>query len=144
LYSTTIDIDYLLTSFASLPDFRINRKKLYDLTEIVFMSICGVICGCDDYASIKSWSDDNVVWLRQYLALANGIPSDDTFRRIFQYLDYEAFNRCFMDFTHGLSHLTNGEVISFDGKCLRGSKDKRLGKWEFTRWGLGQAKINYF
>ena len=72
-------MDYLLTSFASLPDFCINRRKLYDLTEIVFMSACGVICGCDDYVSIKSWSDDNIVWLRQYLALANGIPSDDTF-----------------------------------------------------------------
>lgn len=81
-------MDYLLTSFASLPDFRINRKKLYDITEIVFMSACGVICGCDDYVSIKSWSDDNVVWLRQYLALANGIPSDNTFCRISKYLDY--------------------------------------------------------
>ena len=80
-------MDYLLPSFASLPDFRINRKKLYDLAEIVFISICGVICGCHDCVSIKSWSDDNVVWLRQYLALTNGIPSDDNFCRIFQCLD---------------------------------------------------------
>ena len=146
-----MEMDYLLTSFASLPDFRINRKRLYDLTEIIFMSICGVICGCDDYVSIKSWADDNVIWLRKYLILANGIPSDDTFRRIFQYIDYEAFNRCFMNFTNGLSHLTEGEVISFDGKSLRGSKDKRLGKvgvYMMGAWAsqnkllLGQLKVD--
>lgn len=112
-------MDYLLQSFSSLPDFRINRKKLHDLTEIVFISVCGVICGCDDYVSIKSWADDNIVWLRQYLVLANGIPSDDTFRRIFRFLDYAAFNRCFIDFTNGLSSLSAGEVINFDGKCLK-------------------------
>lgn len=144
-------MDYLLQSFSSLPDFRINRKKLYDLTEIVFMSICGVICGCDDYVSIKSWADDNIIWLRKYLVLANGVPSDDTFRLIFQFLDYESFNRCFMDFTNGLSNLTYGEVIIFDGKCLRGSKDKGLGKvgvYMMGAWAsqnkllLGQLKVD--
>jgi len=144
-------MDYLLQSFSSLPDFRINRKKLHDLTEIVFMSICGVICGCDDYVSIKSRADDNILWLRQYLVLANGVPSDDTFRRIFQFLDYESFNCCFIDFTNGLSNLTDGEVISFDGKCLRGSKDKRLGKvgvYMMGAWAsqnkllLGQLKVD--
>jgi predicted transposase YbfD/YdcC len=144
-------MDYLLQSFSSLSDFRMNRKKLHDLTEIVFMSICGVICGCDDYVSIKSWAEDNIIWLRQYIVLANGIPSDDTFRRIFRYLDYEAFNRCFIDFTNGLSNLTDGEVISFDGKCLKGSKDKRLGKvgvYMMGAWAsqnkllLGQLKVD--
>ena len=144
-------MDYLLQSFSNLVDFRINRKKLHDLTEIVFISICAVICGCDDYVSIKSWADDNITWLRQHLVLANGIPSDDTFRRIFRFLDYEAFNRCFIDFTNGLSNLTAGEVISFDGKCLKGSKDKRLGKvgvYMMGAWAsqnkllLGQLKVD--
>lgn len=144
-------MDYLLQSFSTLPDFRINRKKLHDLTGIVFISICAVICGCDDYVSIKSWADDNIIWLRQYIVLANGIPSDDTFRRIFRFLDYEAFNRCFIDFTNGLSNLTDGEVISFDGKCLKGSKDKRLGKvgvYMMGAWAsqnkllLGQLKVD--
>jgi predicted transposase YbfD/YdcC len=144
-------MEYLLQSFSSLPDFRINRKKLHDLPEIIFISICAVICGCDDYVSIKSWADDNIVWLRQYLTLSHGIPSDDTFRRVFRFLDYEAFNRCFMDFTNGLSNLTEGEVISFDGKCLRGSKNKRLGKvgvYMMGAWAsqnkllLGQLKVD--
>jgi predicted transposase YbfD/YdcC len=144
-------MEYLLASFSKLPDFRINRKKLYDLTEIIFISICATICGCDDYVSIKSWADDNLVWLRQYIVLPNGIPSDDTFRRIFQFIDYEAFSRCFIDFTEGLSRLSEGEVVSFDGKCLRGSKNKSLGKvgvYMMGAWAnqnkllLGQLKVD--
>ena len=77
--------------------------------------------------------------------------SDDTFRRIFRFLDYEAFNRCFIDFTNGLCNLTAGEVVSFDGKCLKGSKDKRLGKvgvYMMGAWAsqnkllLGQLKVD--
>jgi hypothetical protein len=52
------------------------------------MSVGGVICGCDDYMSIKYWADDNMDWLKQYINLSNGVPSDDIFRRVFQYLDY--------------------------------------------------------
>jgi predicted transposase YbfD/YdcC len=66
-------MEYLLTSFSKSPDFRINRKKLYGLTEIIFISICATICGCDDYVSIKSWADDNLVWLRQYIVLPNAL-----------------------------------------------------------------------
>lgn len=114
------------------------------------ISVCGVICGCDDYMSIKYWADDNVTWLKQYISLCNGIPSDDTFRRIFQHLDYQAFNQCFMDFTQGLSQFTQGEVICFDGKCLCGSKNKKLGQkglYMLGAWAssnkllLGQMKV---
>ena len=134
-------MEYLLESFS----------KLHDLTEIIFIIICATICGCDDYVSIKSWADDNIVWLRQYLVLSNGIASDDTFRRIFQFIDYEAFNKCFIDFTKGISHLSAGEVVSFDGKCLRGSKNKGLGKvgvYMMGAWAnqnkllLGQLKVD--
>lgn len=137
-------------SFKSLPDFRVKRSQLHELMDIVFISICAVICGCDDYMGIKLWADDHIVWLRQYIKLSNGVPSDDTFRRIFQFLDYQAFNKCFMDFTQGISHLSVGEVISFDGKCLCGSKNKKLGTkgiYMLGAWAnknkllLGQMKV---
>jgi predicted transposase YbfD/YdcC len=86
-----------------------------------------------------------------FSVLPNGIPSDDTFRRIFQFIDYEAFSRCFIAFTEGLSRLSEGEVVSFDGKCLRGSKNKSLGKvgvYMMGAWAnqnkllLGQLKVD--
>jgi predicted transposase YbfD/YdcC len=140
----------LIEIFSKVPDFRLNRKKVHSLVEIIFMSICGVICGCQDYVAIHLWAKDNEEWLRKYISLSNGVPSDDTFRRVFRYLDYEAFNRCFIEFTSHLGNLTEGEVIAFDGKCLRGSKDKSkgtngiyvLGAWASkNKLLLGQLKV---
>jgi predicted transposase YbfD/YdcC len=143
-------MELFINSFKNLPDFRLKRTQLHDLLDVVFISVCGVICGCDDYMSIKYWADDNVTWLKQYINLSNGVPSDDTFRRIFQHLDYQAFNQCFMDYTQGLSQFTQGEVICFDGKCLCGSKNKKLGQkglYMLGAWAssnkllLGQMKV---
>ena len=143
-------MEIFIKSFETLPDFRVKRTQLHGLLDIVFMSVCGVICGCDDYVGIKFWADDNIVWLKQYINLTNGVPSDDTFRRVFQHLDYQALNKCFIDFTQGLSKLSDGEVVSFDGKCLRGSKNKKLGQkgiYMLGAWAssnkllLGQVKV---
>ena len=112
------------------------------------MSICAVCCGCDDYMGIHLWSKDNESWLRQYLGLEHSVPSDDTFRRIFRYLDYEAFNRCFIEFSEDLRQLTEGEVVAFDGKCLRGSKKgEQNGLYVMGAWAcknqllLGQLQV---
>lgn len=138
----------IIEIFNKVPDFRLNRKKLHSLSDIIFMSICAICCGCDDYMGIHLWSKDNKIWLSKYLELANGIPSDDTFRRVFRFLDYEAFNRCFMEFTHNLCELTAGEVVAFDGKCLRGSKkDGQSGLYVMGAWAsknqllLGQLQV---
>ena len=136
--------------FGELSDFRISRGKLYDLFEIIFMSVCAVICGEDDYVGIWMWSCDNKAWLGHYLLLPNGIPSHDTFRRVFQFLDYESFSKFFVNFTQDLCEISMGEIVSIDGKCLRGSKEKSLGKkgiYMVGAWAneagmlLGQSKV---
>ena len=141
----------LLEIFKIVPDFRLKRKRLHSLVDIIFISICGIICGCQDYVAIHLWAKDKENWLRKYISLPNGIPSDDTLRRVFQILDYESFNRCFIKFTEDLCTLTSGEVIAFDGKCLRGSKDKSkganglyvLGAWASkNKLLLGQLKVD--
>jgi len=98
---------------------------------------------------IHLWSKDNKNWLKQYLSLPNGIPSDDTFRSVFQFLDYESFNKCFIEFTEGLGSLTSGEVVAFDGKCLPGSKkDGQAGIYLMGAWAsknqllLGQLRVD--
>lgn len=101
--------------FVFLPDFRISRSKLYDLLDILFLSICAVICGEEDYVGIHLWSCDKEAWLSQYLALPNRIPSHDTFRRVFQFLDYELFSKYFINFTQDLCERSMGEIVSIDG-----------------------------
>ncbi|MBX7243792.1 MAG: ISAs1 family transposase [Bacteroidia bacterium] len=141
----------LASSFSELSDFRIERSKLHDLKDILFICICGSICGEDDYVGIWMWACDNEAWLRRHLELKNGIPSHDTLMRVFRHLDYEEFSKCFVDFTSRLCELTSGEVVSIDGKCLCGSEDRRLGKkgiYMVGAWAeqnellLGQVKVD--
>lgn len=136
--------------FGDMSDFRLSRKRLHSLIDIIFICICGVICGEEDYVGIRFWAVDNEQWLKQYIGLANGIPSDDTFRRVFQLLDYQEFSKCFISFTNRISTLSLGEVVSIDGKCLRGSKENKSGKkgiYMVGAWAnknqvlLGQEKV---
>lgn len=114
--------------FGGLTDVRVSGRKLHDLYEIVFICICGVICGEDDFVGIEQWAEDNEGWLREHIGLANGIPSHDTLNRVFQLIDYKEFSECFIGFTGSLCQLVDKEVIAIDGKCLCGTKDKKLGK----------------
>lgn len=141
----------LLETFSVIPDFRRDHNKLHSLTDIIFISICAFTCGCEDYASIHYWALDNQKWLKRHIELTNGVPSDDTLRRVFRFLDYDAFSKCFIDFTQNLCELTNGEVVAFDGKCLRGSKDKNkdydglylMGAWATSnKLLLGQLVVD--
>jgi hypothetical protein len=76
-------MELIKEEFSTLPDFRMNRTRLHKLSDIIFMSISAVICGADDFVGIKLWADDNIAWLKKHIELENGVPSDDTFRRIF-------------------------------------------------------------
>jgi predicted transposase YbfD/YdcC len=143
-------MELIKESFKDMPDFRVQGRKLHSLLDIIFITICGVICGEEDFVGIRMWAEDRADWLRQHIGMENGIPSDDTLRRVFQFLDYEAFGKCFIDFTQRFCKLSGGEVVSIDGKCLRGSKDNRLGKkgiYMVGAWAngngllLGQEKV---
>jgi hypothetical protein len=67
-------------------------------------------------------------WLEEFLALPNGIPSDDTFRRVFEFIDPQALNRCFLRWVETLVSSMGGEIIPIDGKTIRGSYDRNQGK----------------
>lgn len=107
--------------FESLPDPRVERCKLHDLQEIIFMSICAVICGADDYVAIEQFAKGKEDWLRQFLKLENGIPSHDTFGRVFAALDSAAFADRFLSWVRSIAKLTEHEVVAIDGKTLRRS-----------------------
>jgi predicted transposase YbfD/YdcC len=116
--------------FAALPDPRIARKRRHDLLDIVVIALCAVICGAEGWDDIERFGLAKEDWFRERLGLVlpSGIPSDDTFRRVFSRLDTDAFAACFRGFVETLREVTAGEVIALDGKTLRHSFDTALGQ----------------
>jgi predicted transposase YbfD/YdcC len=101
---------------------------LHELRDILVIAICGVICGADGWVGIERFGNAKLDWLKTVLDLPNGIPSHDTFGRVFARLDPDQFQRCFMSWVQAVSGITEGEVVAVDGKTLRRSKDGTLGK----------------
>jgi hypothetical protein len=114
--------------FGDLKDPRIDRTKRHKLLDIIVIAICGVICGADDWVSIEEYGNAKLDWFRKLLELPNGIPSHDTFGRVFGKLDPDQFHTCFTNWILAVSEITEGQVIAIDGKTLRRSHDKTLGK----------------
>ena len=114
--------------FEDLADPRLDRTKRHSLLDIVVVAVAASICGADSWVDIAQWGVAKEAWLRSFLELPNGIPSHDTFGRVFARLDSEAFVACFMKWTQALQTVTAGQVIAIDGKTLRRSYDRTAGK----------------
>jgi predicted transposase YbfD/YdcC len=114
--------------FCALKDPRTGRMVDHYLIDIVTIAICAVICGADDWVAVETFGRAQESWLRTFLRLPHGIPSDDTFRRVFAALEAEAFQQCFVNWMQAMSQLTEGEIVALDGKRLRRSHDGHLGK----------------
>ena len=117
----------LFEHFEELPDPRIDRKKCHFLIDILFISICAVICGATIFVDMYDFGCAKIDWLREHLDLENGIPSHDTFRRVFSLIEPGGFMKCFMSWTQAISEAVNGDIIAFDGKTLRHSFDTATG-----------------
>jgi len=118
----------LLRAFAQLKDPRMNRTKLHSLTDILAIAICAVICGADGWAQVQQFGNCKKKWFKTFLDLPNGIPSHDTFGRVFAALDPVAFEECFMKWVAALATASQGRLIAIDGKTIRRSLDAASGK----------------
>lgn len=118
----------LLRAFAELEDPRMDRTKHHSLPDILIIAICATICGADDWTKMELFGKCKEKWFRTFLDLPNGIPSHDTFRRVFALLDPEAFEQCFMAWIAELTEASGGRLIAVDGKTLRGSLDRANAK----------------
>ena len=114
--------------FAGLTDPRIDRSRLHELLDIIAIAICAVVAGADSWDDIEDFGNAKITWLGTFLELPNGIPSHDTFRRLFERLDPDEFQRGFLGWIEALHEATERQVIAIDGKCLRRSFDRAKGK----------------
>jgi predicted transposase YbfD/YdcC len=100
----------------------------YPLIEILFIAICAVIAGANDWVEVETFGKSKEQWLRQFLKLEHGIPSHDTFGDVFRMINAEEFQRCFMRWIEAVFRVTEGQVIAIDGKTARRSHDRHIGK----------------
>lgn len=110
-----------MEAFENLTDPRDGRAKRHYFGEVLFIALAAMVSGMDDFEDFERFAEEREEWLRKWLKLPNGTPSDDTFRRIFTALDPEEFNECFIGFTASLSRRLGQELVAIDGKTLRGS-----------------------
>lgn len=134
-----------------MEDPRIEKNRDHLLINVLVIAILGVISGSDNFTEIERFGLAKVKWLRTFLDLDNGIPSHDTFGRIFSWLDETAFQEAFLKCTQSLCQVRKGGIIALDGKKLRGSEEKcakRPGMWMVSAWAkenrpvLGQKQVD--
>ena len=141
----------ILSYFADLEDPRGEKNRTHPLMNVVSIAILGVICGADNWVSIEMYGQAKASWLGTFLDLSKGIPSHDTFGRVFRWLEEEAFQARFVQWTQRICQATGGQVVAVDGKKLRRSHDRqheRDGIWMVSAWAsenrivLGQTKVD--
>jgi predicted transposase YbfD/YdcC len=137
--------------FSKVSDPRVERTKEHKLIDIIAIAICAVICGAEGWVDIELFGKSKLPWLKTFLELPNGIPSHDTFGRVFARIDAEQFQLAFYEWVWAVNDLIQGQIINIDGKQLRGSKDKVVGKraiYMVSAWAeanelvLGQRKVD--
>lgn len=117
----------LLEIFSSVQDPRIERTKRHQLLDILIIALCGVICGAEGWVDIEEFGKTKEAWFHTFLELPNGIPSHDTFGRVFARLDPTQVETSFLQWVQSISKQIKG-VIAVDGKTLRRSHDRGKGK----------------
>ncbi len=118
-------IEGLAACFAGLADPRATRRCDHRLIDILVIAVCAVVACAESWEDIELYGRSKRVWLKSFLALPNGIPSHDTFRRVFMLIDPDAFEGCFARWARSLTGKVEREVVAIDGKTLRRSGSRR-------------------
>jgi predicted transposase YbfD/YdcC len=136
--------------FSEIEDPRVQRTRVHLLTDILIIAILSVIAGGNGWEDMENYGLSKYDWLEQFLALPEGIPSADTFRRVFERINPKVFERCFRRWVESIVETVGAQVIPIDGKTLKGSYDRAQGKTALhlvSAWSseyrlvLGQVKV---
>jgi predicted transposase YbfD/YdcC len=140
----------IVEHFGELSDPRTGNAKAHIFLEILIIAICAVICGADGWSDVELFGKNKKDWLKTFLELPKGIPSHDTFGRVFAKIKPDEFEKRFREWVQAIEKLTAGQVIAIDGKKLRRSHDQEAGKeaiYMVSAWAtqnqlvLGQVKV---
>jgi predicted transposase YbfD/YdcC len=118
----------LIVSFKDLPDPRVEGRCDHKLIDIIVIAVCAVIAGAETWVDVEQFGRARKEWLETFLELPAGIPSHDTFGRFFAALDADAFQASFIRWVEGVFRVSKGQVIAIDGKTVRRSHDRTIGK----------------
>jgi predicted transposase YbfD/YdcC len=141
----------LKSHFENLDDPRAQHRIEHFLIDILLITICAIICGAETWVDIENYGLAKESWLQTFLELPNGIPSHDTFERLFARLRPEQLQQCFLNWVQSVFEITDGQVIAIDGKTLRGSFERgcrrgmihMVSAWATAnRLVLGQRKVD--
>jgi predicted transposase YbfD/YdcC len=139
----------LIEHFATVRDPRVERTRDHHLLDVLVIAVCTLICGGESFYDMEDFGKAKRDWFETFLELPNGIPSHDTFNRVFAALDPEAFVECFVRWTQALRETISQEIVSIDGKALRRAYRKKehltyiVSAWaEENNLVLGQMKVD--
>jgi predicted transposase YbfD/YdcC len=138
----------LIEHFKDLPDPRVERTKDHDLIDILVIAVCTLLCAGESFNDMEDFGKAKQDWFKTFLTLRHGIPSHDTFNRVFAALDPKAFLECFLRWTQSLRQAVAQEIVALDGKALRRAlnSDQSV-KYVVSAWAesnglvLGQLKV---
>jgi len=137
--------------FGQIPDPRVERTRAHQLLDIIAIALFAVLSGADSWVAIETYGNAKRSWLATFLTLPNGIPSHDTFARVFARLDPEALEASFQQWVKALVSTLEAQLIAIDGKTVKGSDDRQGGikalklvsAWASEhRIVLGQCKVD--
>lgn len=113
--------------FANLPDPRAHNVR-HRLPDLLVIALCATLCGAEGWDDFEDFAEAKAKWFASFLDLKHGVPSADTFRRVFSRLDPDAFEQCFLNWMQAVAELSQGKLVAIDGKAIRRSFERSWDK----------------